>query len=63
MELRGHCEAVEPQEPIVTLWAPMDPKVHFDIAGPHGILESTVTLWGLVELSGPAGPHGTNETP
>lgn len=56
LEPRGHCDTAEPKETFVTLSAPMDTKVQFDIAGPHGIL-TTVKFQGPVESRGPSGPH------
>ena len=52
MELRFH----------VTVWGLMESKVHGDIAGPHGVLKTIMTLQGLVESGGSAGPYGTQET-
>ncbi|XP_059334365.1 olfactory receptor 14J1-like [Ammospiza nelsoni] len=50
------------KETILTLRKLLEPEVHCDIEGPHGILEAMMALGGLIESRGCAGPHRTKET-
>ncbi|KAF4801302.1 hypothetical protein TURU_036103 [Turdus rufiventris] len=72
------CETAGPygiMETTVTLCAPMEPRIHVAVSDPmepkfecvimglHGILDTIMTLEGLVQFKSSAGPCGTKENP